>query len=576
MGGMSGARGLTRRGFIRGVGVAAGAAGTFGFTMDPDRDPGPGQPRDGGQPTRPTKPSGPPRPPRRPPPRPNIVLIVADDMGFSDIGSFGGEIDTPNLDRLAHSGTRFTGMTTNARCVPTRASLLTGLYPTQAGLGYVTQNDGSPQYRGRLSDACVTIGEVLGPSGYHTALFGKWHVARFRSGIIPATRGFERSFGPTGGKSSYFRPSLYRDTQLIGRPSDPDFYLTEAITRETVDSIRDFAGSGEPFVTLVTYSAPHFPLQARPEDVARYRDRYRKGWDRIRAERFARQRQTGLLPGVDTLPPRDPDAPPWRRVSHHPWQIERMAVYAAQVAAMDRGVGQILDTLEQLRIRDNTVVMFLSDNGASAERMGHHSAGAAVSLDGDPVLAGNFPRVRPGPGGTFASYGLAWANASNTPFSRYKHWTTEGGLATPFLVSWPGRLPPGRLDHRLLHVTDLMPTLVELCDADYPHSRNGQRVPLPEGRSFADALGSRPAEDWTPSRRVYWEHEGNRAARHGWWKLVREFAEPWELYDMRTDRAEQHNVAGQHPDIVERINTAWGEWAERVRVRPWLPLWQYR
>jgi arylsulfatase A-like enzyme len=573
MGGMSGARGLTRRGFIRGVGVA-GASGTLGSNLVPDRD------RDrtsgGGQPTRAVKPTGPRRPPQRRPRRPNVVLIVADDMGFSDIGSFGGEIATPHLDALAHSGTRFTGMTTNARCVPTRASLLTGLYPTQAGLGYVTQDDGSPQYRGRLSDACVTLGEVLGPSGYHTALFGKWHVASFRSGVIPATRGFERSFGPTGGKSSYFQPSLYRDTQLIGRPSDPDFYLTEAITREATESIRDFAHSGEPFLTLVTYSAPHFPLQARREDVARYREHYRRGWDRIREERFARQRQMGLLPGVDKLPPRDPDARPWRRDPRHAWQAERMAVYAGQVTAMDRGVGRILATLEELRIRDDTIVMFLSDNGASAERMGRNSADGAVDRLGRPVRAGNFRQVLPGPSDTFASYGQAWANASNTPFSRYKHWTTEGGLATPFLVSWPGHLPPGRLDHRLLHVTDLMPTLVELCDAAYPASRNGQRVPLPEGRSFAGALAGPVAADWTPSRRVYWEHEGNRAARHGWWKLVKGFTEPWELYDMRHDRAEQHNVAGAHPDVVGRISAEWSDWTERVGVRPWLPLWQYR
>jgi arylsulfatase A-like enzyme len=576
MGGMSSARGLTRRGFLRGVGVA-GASGTLGFGIDPDRDreqePGGEQ-----QPNRPHQTSGSQRqpPPQRGQRRPNVVLIVADDMGFSDIGSFGGEIATPHLDRLAQSGTRFTGMTTNARCVPTRASLLTGLYPTQAGLGYVTQNDGSPQYRGRLSDACVTLGEVLGPSGYHTALFGKWHVAQFKSGIIPATRGFERSFGPTAGKSSYFRPNLYRDTQLIGRPSDPDFFLTEAITREAVDSIRDFADSGQPFLTMVTYSAPHFPLHARRADIARYRARYRQGWDHIREERFARQRRLGLLPGVDRLPPRDPNAPAWRRAAHHRWQAERMAVYAAQVTEMDRGVGRILDTLDELRIRDDTIVMFLSDNGASAERMGHHGAGAAVGRDGRHVRAGNFPRFLPGPGDTFASYGLAWANASNTPFTGFKHWTAEGGLATPFLVSWPGHLPPGRLDHRLLHVTDLMPTLVELCEAAYPSSRNGRRIPLPEGRSFADALAARPVPNWTRSRRVFWEHEGNRAARHGWWKLVKGYAQPWQLYDMWHDRAEQRNLAPQHPDLVQRIDAEWGEWAERVSVRPWLPLWQYR
>src|SRR5262245_50211314 len=333
MGGSTpGSRDLSRRDFVRGVGVV-GVSGAIGARLDPDGDHGPPATEKRPPTTQPAKPK---QPVARPPQRPNVVLIVADDMGFSDIGSFGAEIATPHLDQLAQGGTRFTGMTTNARCVPTRASLLTGLYPTQAGLGYVTEDQGSPGYRGRLSHACVTLGEVLGPSGYRTALFGKWHVAQFKTGIIPATRGFERSYGPTGGKSSYFRPSLYRDTQLIGYPTDRDFYLTEAITGEAIGTIRDFAASDDPFLTMVTYTAPHFPLQARPSDIARYRTTYREGWDRIRAERFQRMRSAGLLPGVSELPPRDPEVPAWQRVAHREWHAERMAVYAAQMTAMDR------------------------------------------------------------------------------------------------------------------------------------------------------------------------------------------------------------------------------------------------
>jgi arylsulfatase A-like enzyme len=565
-------RGLSRRDFVRGVGVV-GVSGAIGAHLDPEGDHGSPDPR---KPPRTTKQAKPEQPVNRPPQRPNVVLIVADDMGFSDIGAFGAEIATPHLDSLAQGGTRFTSMTTNARCVPTRASLLTGLYPTQAGLGYVTEDQGSPAYSGQLSDACVTLGEVLGPSGYRTALFGKWHVAQFDTGIIPATRGFERSYGPTGGKASYFRPSLYRDTQLIGYPTDPDFYLTEAITGEAIGTIRDYAGSGDPFFTMITYTAPHFPLQARPRDIARYRATYGKGWDRIREERFARMRRAGLLPGVKQLPPRDPEVPAWRRVAYRRWQTERMAVYGAQMTAMDRGVGRILATLDELRIRDNTIVMFLSDNGASAERLGGSSSGSAVGKGKRPMRAGNFSRIDPGPSDTFSSYGRGWANASNTPFSHYKHWTSEGGLATPFLVSWPGRLPAGRIDHRLLHVSDLMPTLVELCDAKYPGTRNGTRIPLPEGHSFAAALGPRPVPDWTSTRRVYWEHEGNRAARHGRWKLVAEYAKRWELYDMLHDRAEQNDLAAGHPDLVGRMSAAWTDWASRVEVRPWLAGFQYR
>ena len=579
MGETPGSRGVSRRDFVLGVG-AVGAAGAIGMRFDPDQQ---GDPPGGGQqPAKPTKPKQPttqgkPKQPAiGPPQRPNVILIVADDMGFSDLGSFGAEIATPNLDRLAQTGTRFTGMLTNARCVPTRASLLTGVYPTQAGLGHVTENEGYPGYRGRLSDACVTLGEVLEPSGYRTALIGKWHVAQFKTGDIPATRGFERSYGPTSGKSSYFRPNLYRDTRLIGRPTDRDFYLTESLTTEAVHTIRDFADSGAPFFTMLTYSAPHFPLQARPHDIARYRGTYRKGWDKVRAERFARMHKAGLVPGVDTLPPRDDAAPPWKRTPHHRWESLRMQVYAAQVTAMDRGVGQILATLDDLKIRDNTIVMFLSDNGASAEQMGRDSAGSTVSEGQGPMRPGNFWRIAPGASNTFASYGLAWANVSNTPFSSFKRFMGEGGLATPFLVSWPNRLPSGRIDHRLLHVTDVMPTLVELCDAQYPSARNGNRIPLPEGRSFAGALGSRVVPDWTPSRRVYWEHEGNRAARHGWWKLVAEYAGAWELFNMQQDRAEQNDVAGTYPDLVHRLSSGWSDWANRVGVRPYLAGWQYQ
>ena len=506
--------------------------------------------------------------------RPNIVLILADDLGWSDLGCFGSEIATPNLDQLAAEGTRFTGFTNNARCCPSRASLLTGLYPTQAGVGWMDEDAGSPPYQGRLNRSCVTLAEVLQSSGYRTGLFGKWHVGKFSNGVIPATRGFELSYGPH--KASYFRPVLFRNEKIIGTPRDRDFYLTDAITDEAVAGISDFGRSDAPFFTYVSYTAPHWPLQARKGDIAAYRGRYLGGWDAVREQRFARQRALGLLPGVDALPARDPTLPPWRDAKHREWHADRMAVYAAQVSAVDRGVGRLLRTLDQLGIRENTVVMFLSDNGASNEELHPRSGARTVSLNSRPMRSGNHTSITPGASDTFASYGPAWAHASNTPFKQFKRSTYEGGIATPFIASWRGRGQPGRIDHRLLHVMDVMPTIVELAGATYPEKHHGVRIPPPEGPSFAALLSGKTATDWDDSRRLFWEHEGNRAVRHGQWKLVAPYGKPWELYDMEADRAEQYDLARRHRYLTEQLSDEWGRWAERVGVRPWSPGRRYR
>ena len=586
---MQGGQQMSRRRFLGAAG-AGGATGVLGAVLYRQRQNATMLVRD-------TAPSSPPsaaasRAPNPAPPhdpavavssepaiapssRPNIVLILADDMGWSDIGCFGSEIATPNLDRLAAEGTRFTGFTNNARCCPSRASILTGLYPTQTGVGYMDTDQWTPQYQGHLNKSCVTLGEVLRSSGYRTGLFGKWHVGDWGNGVTPAARGFERSYGPAK-RASYFRPVLYRDEKIIGVPTAADYYLTDAITDEAIAGIGEFVRSGTPFLAHVTYTAPHPPLHARENDIAAYRGRYFAGWDALREERFARQQRMGLVPDISTLPPRDSSAPAWRHVKHREWQAERMAVYAAQVTAMDRGIGRLLNTLDRLGVRENTIVMFLSDNGASAENLSARNGVGNISVDGRPMRSGNSTSITPGPSDTFMSYGLQWANASNTPFIKFKHWTHEGGVATPFIASWPGQTRPGRIDRSLLHVMDLMPTLVELAGTTYPETHGRLRVSPLEGRSFAPLLHGPPSTEWTDSRRLFWEHEGNRAVRHGRWKLVAPFGLPWELYDMETDRAEQHNLAAERGDLVQRFTREWREWATRVGVRRWRPDRRYR
>jgi arylsulfatase A-like enzyme len=507
--------------------------------------------------------------------RPNVVLILADDMGFSDIGRYGSEIPTPNIDRIAGEGATFTQFYNNGRCCPTRASALTGLYPTQAGVGYMAEDQGHPGYQGRLNDSCVTIAEVLKDAGYRTSMSGKWHVGTWQNGVIPATRGFDRSYGPVGGKSSYFRPQLYRNADPIGRPTELDYYLTDALADDAVDAINEFAGGDEPFFSYVAFTSPHWPLHAPEADVELFRGHYLNGWDALRRARFDRQRQIGLLSSVSELPPRDPDAKVWEEVTNPSWQDRRMAVYAAQIHRMDVGVGRILDALETTGVRDNTLVLFLSDNGGCAEVLGKNAGAGTVSVDGSPVRSGNSPSVWPGPSNTYASYGLEWAHASNTPFTRYKHYTDEGGLSTPLVASWPARVAAGRVVDKPLHLIDLAPTILEATGAAYPAERGGRAISPLEGRSFLRiARGSDPG-GWTHGRTFFWEHEGNRAVRKGTFKLVARYDEPWRMYDLTRDRAETRNLADGRPGTVAELDAEWRAWATRVKVRQWNPETQY-
>ena len=486
------------------------------------------------------------------PPRPNIVLIMADDMGFSDLACFGSEISTPNLDRLAASGLRFTQFYNTARCCPTRAALLTGLYQHQAGIGHMVSDRGSPAYRGFLNDRCVTIAEALGAGGYATLMSGKWHVGERRP-HWPRDRGFDRYFGLISGGSNYFR--LDRGRQMA-RDDDPfvpesaDFYMTDAFSDHAVAFVDEYGGKAKPFFLYVAYTAPHWPLHAWPEDIAKYRGGYAKGWDALRRERRQRMIDMGIVDAKWPLTPRDAQAPAWKNAEDQDDLDLRMSVYAAQIDRMDQGIGRIVDKVREVGAEKNTLILFLADNGGCAERVDRGKPGAPA-----------------GHADSFLSYGLPWANASNTPFRLYKHWVHEGGIATPLIAFWPAGIKrPGTITRQVGHVIDIMATCLDLAGVDYPEAHEGKAITPLEGKSLAPIFerGTRPAHD-----ALYWEHEGNRAIRQGKWKLVSKFPGDFELYDLEADRTETTDLAKRHLERVGRMKQSWQAWAERVGVMPW-------
>ena len=517
--------------------------------------------------------------------RPNIVLILADDMGFSDIGAYGAEIRTPNLDRLGESGLRFTQMYNSARCCPTRASLLTGLNPQQAGVGHMVRNMGVPAYQGYLNQHCVTIAEVLRGSGYRTLMSGKWHVggahdARDRNNWAagdaghptPLQRGFDRYFGILGGGGSYYNPSTLMDGDTFLEVDSPSFYLTDAISDRAVGMIQESAAGEVPFFLYVAYTSPHWPLHALEEDIARYEGMYRDGWDSLRTNRHEQQKGIGLLDSKWQISPRDQDSQPWEEVSHREWEAYRMAVYAAQVDRMDQGIGRITSTLREMGIDDNTLVMFLSDNGGCAEFLAEDSNRPEPArydiptVDGRPMRIGNSPAIRPGPDDTFMSYDLPWANASNAPFRLFKRWVHEGGISTPFIAHWPAKITRPGILHEPTHVIDVMATCLDAAGVTYPAEFNGHAITPLEGESLMPLI---EGHDWSREQPICWEHEGNRALRDGDWKLVSEFPGPWELYNIAEDRTELNNLADGERDRVAQLTRIWEEWAARCGVRPW-------
>ena len=518
--------------------------------------------------------------------RPNIVLIMVDDMGFSDIGCYGSEIATPNLDRLARGGVVFTQMYNTSRCCPTRASILTGLHPHQAGVGDMTGDWGHPGYRGHLNDRCVTIAEALRPAGYRTFMSGKWHVggsydrqhpetwtAGDAGHPTPCQRGFDEHYGTYLGAGNYFNPPTLALNGRYVEADGGDFYYTDAISDHACRFIRKAAGDAQPFFLYVAHVAPHWPLHARPEDIALYRGRYACGWDAVRTARHERLKGAGLLDARWPISPRDPQAPPWDDLppGEKDMQDARMAVYAAQLHRMDLGVGRLLDTLDECGLADNTLVMFLSDNGGCHEFIDHRGSWkdrlAMPTRSGRPMVMGDAPGVYPGPEETYQSYNVPWANASNTPFRLYKHWVHEGGIATPLIVRAPGGAGRGgAVTHTLGHVIDILPTCLDAAGASYPAEHGGRAVTPTEGQSLLPYVRGRRGDDL--ERTLFWEHEGNRAVRKGRWKLVARHKGPWELYDTIEDRTELNDLAAAKPDTVRDMTRMYDEWAATHDVLP--------
>jgi len=500
---------------------------------------------------------------------PNIILIMADDMGYSDIGCFGSEISTPNIDALAKKGVRFTHFYNNAVCMPTRASLLTGLYPHQVGAGDSAR---------LAKTGNVTIAEALREAGYCTLMSGKWHNGA-EPGEMPVHRGFDRYWGLLSGSSNYFNPGLPRtgepepahkrpgDMRAWGEddriiypytPDDPDFYATDAFTDRAVGFLDRYGRDKRPFFLYLAYTAPHFPIQSWPEDIEKYRGRYMIGWDRVREERFERMAEMGIVDRRWGLSVRDPISPAWSDVpDKEAWDL-KMAVYAAMIDRMDQGIGRVMRKLREIGREDDTLVVFLSDNGGCGEHIDRT------------------PDVPPGPVNSYKTVGAPWANASNSPFRRFKVFDHEGGISTPLVACWPGTISGGRMCHDVGHVIDFMPTFLELAGAGYPAERSGQLVLPMEGRSLVPALKGEQMGERGP---LFWEFRGCRALRMGHWKIVTQGpershvnipvepgCEAWELYDTSADRCELNDLSREMPEKTREMADLWEKWRARVGV----------
>jgi len=514
--------------------------------------------------------------------QPNILIILVDDMGYSDIGCYGSEIQTPNIDRLAAEGIQFTQMYNCGRCCPSRASLLTGLYPHQAGIGHMMGDLGHPGYQGYLNDECLTIAEVLKGAGYNTLMSGKWHVGgeylprqpeNWRPGDkkhpTPLGRGFDRYYGILHGCCSYYNPhTLMRQDRLINIETD-EFYFTDAITDEAVTYIDEYGNRDNPFFLYVSYTAPHWPLHALPEDIARYQGNYGQGWDRVRKDRYDRMVTQGIIDAKWPISPRDEQAPPWEEIKAKDWEDARMAVYAAQIDRMDQGVGRILAKLKSMNIEEDTLVMFLSDNGGCAEFLAEDGFVQYLlypNRDGTFVRPGNLPGIMPGDEDTYMSYDLPWANSSNTPFRLYKHWVHEGGISTPFIIHWPAVISEHRLLHQSTHLIDIMATCVEAAGASYPEEVSGKKIHPLEGEGLMPVVRG---EGWSRQKPIFWEHEGNCAIRQDNWKMVKKWPGPWELYNLEQDRTELDNLIGKNVPKASELEKLYTAWYQRLDIVPW-------
>jgi len=517
--------------------------------------------------------------------KPNVILILVDDMGFSDLGCTGSEIETPNIDALAEKGALLSSMYNCARCCPTRAALLTGLYPHKAGIGHMAVNLGTPAYQGFLRNDSATIAELLRPAGYRTLMSGKWHVGGdfsprdadswevgTRERPTPRQRGFDRFYGILDGATHFFSPHYVLEDDSRAEVSPSDFYLTDAITDKALGMVEEAVAAEQPFFLYLAHAAPHWPLHAHAEDIAKYETAYRGGWDAIRTARHEEMLGRGVLQHDWAISPRDTEAPPWAEAAHRDWEAAKMAVYAAMIDCLDRNVGRLVDKLKEADLYENTLILFLSDNGGCAEFMAEDGWAKFYPdrhNDGRRILLGNRPDLSPGGPLTFMSYDLPWANVSNAPFRRFKHWVHEGGISTPLLAHWPSRIAPRQTIHSPWHVVDILPTILEACGLAYPAEYGGHALQALDGESFLPALCGKTQEREQP---IFWEHEGNCAVRQDNFKLVKVFGADWELYDMERDRTELHDLAGRNRPVEQDLKRSFGAWAEGVGVQDWAPL----
>jgi len=524
--------------------------------------------------------------------RPNIVVIMADDMGFSDAGSYGGDIDTPNIDRLAEGGLRFTQFYNASRCVPTRASLLTGQYAHDVGVGRMTMDQGEDGYQGHLNDQSVTIAELLKRQGYQTGMVGKWHLALTQErdqhlewlahqqqhdqfaplDQYPTAYGFDDYYGNIWGVVNYFDPfSLVNGTEPV-RDVPDDYYITDAISDTAVAYAERYSQSDDPFFLYVAHTAPHWPLHAPEEDVEEYEGRYDEGWQAVREARYERQLEMGLFDREEApLSDRRP-TPQWTGNEDADWYTRAMAVHAAMIDRMDTGIGRLIDELEAQGELDNTLILFLSDNGASPESPSQFGPGfdrPGETRAGQTIRYDTTRETMPGPETTFAGVGRAWANASNTPFRYWKRRVFEGGITTPMIAHWPEGMQavePGAITEQPGHVIDVMATALDITGAQYPERSGGRDIKPMDGRSLLPILQGQEREGHDA---IYWEHFGSSAIRSGKWKLVRFGGDTdWRLFNLATDRTETNNRAGEYPERVDRMARQWREWAEDSNVFP--------
>lgn len=533
--------------------------------------------------------------------RPNILVILSDDMGYSDLGCFGSEINTPNLDRLANNGVRFTQFYNTARCSPSRASLLTGLYPHQANMGHLaSENYTEPGYGDDLSKNSVTLAQVLKTAGYATYMTGKWHIAKDISPNgnkenWPLQRGFDRYFGTLNGSGSYYDPgTLISNNTFV--PPGKNFYYTDAISDTTVKFIRQHP-KDKPFFFYVAYTAAHWPLHAPEKEVAKYKGKYDIGWDSLRILRFNKLKKLGIISSNCVLSKRSVEVPAWKDEPMKAWQVRRMEVYAAMIDVMDQGIGRIISALEEKGELENTVIFFMQDNGGCAEPQGSEqpeipptepqlvlkpTSYDSINLNKKPAYTrdGRFVRsgrgVMAGDANAWMAYGPEWANVSNTPYRMYKQYVHQGGIASPLIVHWPkGNIKKGLITRQLSHLIDIVPTCLEITGAKYPTVFNDNTIQPLEGLSQVPALRNQTVK----REYLFWEHSANRAIRMGDWKLVamvrsqKKFTladeNVWELYDLNNDPSESINLAQKFPGKVKEMAAKWEAEAMRTKAKPW-------